>query len=320
MIATPPTTAEAKSTSATAEAVRERLGELHEAVWELAAIALALRDPASTEPEQRDAAEAVLVEIGLLENSAGAARPAGGLAEVIGTDAGLVGSQASTAILQAAGLLSGAKGWEDQDDEALLAQGRASAQGAQMFKAFAVPAMEGLGDLLSGPAPVMLDVGVGVAALAVAYCQAFPGLSVVGLDVFSGALRLARRTVDEAGMTDRIELRHQDVAELDDRHRYCLAWLPAPFVRRSALREGLPRTVEALVPGGWLVVGHGKYHDGRRSNAISRFQTNIFGGTPLDNEEAQGMLRHAGLEKVFTLPTPQGAPAITVGRRPAETV
>ncbi|HEX3542800.1 MAG TPA: class I SAM-dependent methyltransferase [Acidimicrobiales bacterium] len=299
---------------ATTDAVRGRLSELHEAVWELAAIALALQDPASTDPQRRASAEAVLVETGFMENSSGTPRPAAGVAEVMGTDAGRLASQASTAILQTAGLLSGAKGWQDQDDQALLAQGRASAQGAPLFKAFA---MDGLGDLLSGPSPAMLDVGVGVAALAVAYCEAFPGLSVVGLDVSSAALRLAGRTVDEAGMSDRVELRHRDVAELDDRHRYCLAWLPAPFVPPSALHQGLPRIVTALVPGGWLVVGHGKFHEGRRSNAISRFQTTIFGGTALDDDQAQAMLRDAGLEKVFTFPTPPGTPGITVGRRAA---
>jgi hypothetical protein len=297
-----------------ADEVRAHLNVLHEAVWELAAIAVALRDPPTADPEQHRAADHVLVEAGLMEESADGAWPAPGLVEAVGADRSGLAAQAATGILQSAGVLSGASTWSSQDDEALLAQGRGSAQMAAPFKAFGVPMMKGLGDLLA-TSSVMLDVGVGVAAMAVAFCQAFPHLRVVGLDVVPRALALARRTVDQAGMADRIELRHQDVATVDDTDAFCLAWLPAPFVPRSAIDAGLPRLVTALVPGGWLVLGHGKFDDGRLSNALTRFQTVAFGGTALDGDEAQDLLRTIGLERVSTMPTPEGAPGITVGQR-----
>lgn len=302
----------------TGDEVRAHFNALHEAVWELAAIVLALRDPATTEPDKRRAAERVLLEAGLMVSSSDGVQAGLGLTEVIGEDAMWVAAQAAAPILQSAALLSGAKAWVSQDDEAILAQGRASAQGAQPFKMFAVPMMEGLGDLLSGPSPVMLDVGVGVAAIAVAWCEAFERMRVVGLDVFTRALELARRTVDEAGMADRIELRHQDVADLTDREAFCLAWLPAPFVPRAALHAGLPRIVTALVAGGWVIVGHGRLGEPGLSSALTRFQTVVFGGTAIDNDEAQDLLRSVGLELVRTLPTPEGIPAITVGRRPVQ--
>ena len=300
----------------TADEVRGHMNELHEAVWELAAIALALRDPTTTDPDQLRAAETVLVEAGLMVASADRAQPGPGLTELTGRTAASVAAQAATGILQSAALLSGAKAWTNQDDEAILAQGRASAQGAPLFKMLAVPMMAGLGELLAGPSPVMLDVGVGVAALAVAYCQVFPGLRVVGLDVFPRALELGRRTVDEAGMADRIELRQQDVAGLEDQEVFCLGWLPAPFVPRAAIDVGLPRMVAALVPGGWIMVGHGKFGAKGLSGALTRFQTVAFGGTAIDNDEAQDLLRSVGLEQVASMPTPEGAPGITVGRRP----
>jgi hypothetical protein len=202
-------------------------------------------------------------------------------------------------------MLTGAAAWASQDDDALLAQGRASAQGVAAFKMFGLPALEGLKALFDGASPQMLDVGVGVAAMAVEYCRTFPTLRVVGLDVLPRALELARRLVDEAGLADRIELRNLDVASLDDDSAYALAWLPAPFVPRRALNAGLPRIVKALVPGGWLMIPHGK------------FQTTVYGGTALDDEEAEALLRGVGLEQVVTFPTPEGAPAITVGRRPS---
>jgi hypothetical protein len=189
--------------------------------------------------------------------------------EAAGGNTTTLAAQAATGILQSAALLSGANAWTAQDDEAIVAQGRASAQAAAAFKAFAVPMLEGLGALLSAPRPMMLDVGVGVAAMAVAYCEAFPRLRVVGLDVFPRALELARGIIDDAGMAERVELRCQDVATLEERDVFCLAWLPAPFVPRAAIGAGLPRMIRALVSGGWVVVGHGKFGTGGRSDALT---------------------------------------------------
>ena len=303
----------------TPEEAGAHLNKLHEAVWQLAAVALLLREPASVDPDLRVAAGQVAVAAGLGSAEDQGVQLASGVRRLIdmaGGDATKLAAQAAGPILQAAALLSGARQWANQDDDALLAQGRASAQGAGPFTMFGVPMMAGLGELLAGPAPVMLDVGVGIAAMAVAFCQAVPGLRVVGLDVFERALDLARRTVADAGMADRIELCHQDVAELDDREAFCVAWLPAPFIPRSAIEAGLPRMVEALVPGGWIMVGHGRFGGDPLSAATTRFQTVAFGGTPLDNDEAEDLLGRAGLELVATLPTPEGVPAITVGRRP----
>jgi hypothetical protein len=295
--------------------VQAHLSRLHESVWELAAIAIALQEPAGVDPAQRRAAEHVLLESGLMVLSSGGPTASVGLTEVMGGDPTRVASQASTGILQSAAVLSGATAWATQDDAAIVAQGRASAQGVMPFKMFALPQMSGLGELMSGPAPVMLDVGVGIAALAVAYCEAFPLLHIVGLDVLPRALELAHKTVDAAGMQTRIELRHQDVAQLDDEDLFCLAWLPAPFIPSAVLETALPKVVAALVPGGWIMIAHGKFHDDHVSNALTRFQTVAFGGTALNDAEAQELLRSAGLDSVASLPTPEGAPGITVGRR-----
>ena len=298
--------------------VDARLCVLQESVWQLAAIALAFGDPTTIDPFQRVAAEHVLVEAGLMVGPAGCARPSPGLAELIAGGATGVAAEAIAGIRESAAVLSGATAWDRHDDEAITAQGRASAQLAGPFAEFVVPMMEGLDRLLAGPAPVMLDVGVGVAGLATAFCRRFPRLRVVGLDVLPRALQLAVRTVEDAGMGDRIELRCQDVVELQDRDRYCLAWIPAPFLPRAALDAGVSRAAGALVPGGWIVVGHSQLTRGGLRGALARFQTAAFGGTAVDDGEVQGLLHAAGLERVATVPTPEDAPALTVGRRPVE--
>ena len=165
----------------------------------------------------------------------------------------------------------------------------------------------------------MLDVGTGVAAMAVAYAELFPRLTVVGIDVMPRVLRLAQQTVAASSVNDRIVLREQDVSSLDEPDTYDFAWLPAPFIPVSALGAGVLRVVEALRPGGWLMLGHGKYGESEVSDAVGRFKTVAYGGTALNDGDADQMLRSAGLVDVRMVPTPLGKPARTVGRKPAAT-
>ncbi len=184
-----------------------------------------------------------------------------------------------------------------------------------MLKTHGVPMMQGLQDALSRPGARMLDVGTGVAALAVAWAELFPALTVVGLDVMPRVLALAARNVAASTVADRVVLREQDIGTLDDQGEYALAWLPAPFVPEAALRAGVVRLVRALAPGGWAMVAHSKYDGDPLEDALSRFKTVAYGGTPLNSDQAQSLLRDAGLGDVMTMPTPQGAPGITIGRK-----
>jgi len=299
----------------TAEQVYELLNRLHEAVWELTALAVVLGDVPGADPDLLAEARVILTRLDLMAPGPDGPIPSPGLAEVLAGGSANVASEAAAPLLQCAALLSGSTAWTTQDDSALLAQARASARAPRPFKQFVVPLLDGLAELLDGRAPRMLDVGVGVAAMAVEYCRVFPTLRVVGLDVFPRVLDLARSLVEDEGMGDRIELRHQDVTDLDDKGAFALAWLPAPFVPRGAIEAGLPRMAAALVPGGWLVIGHGKFHGSPLSAAVTRLKTTAYGGTALDGDGAQELLRAAGLVQVSSLDTPEGAIGLTVGRR-----
>ncbi len=301
------------------ERVASYIQDRHQAVWELAAVSLLLRGESAVDPTLYEAAREVAVTAGLCVVVDGAVRLAPGveaLVEQRGGELSMVAAQTAAPVLQAAAVLGGTRAWGDQDDEALVAQGRASAQGVAQFKQMAIPAMEGLDELLAAPGSAMLDVGVGVAAMAIAYCEAFPSLRVVGIDLLPRALELARQAVTTAGLEDRVELRLLDVADLDVVDAFCLAWLPAPFLPGPALMAGIRRIAVALVPGGWVVVGHGKLDEDPAANAITRFQTAAFGGTALDAGEARRLLVDSGFDGVATLPTPPGSPGVTVGRWP----
>jgi protein-L-isoaspartate O-methyltransferase len=278
-----------------------------EGAWCLAAVAL--RGRRDADPLLRTAADGVLHAIGLIDGG-------GRLVGVPAAAADQVASQAATPLMLTSALVAGeASSWAAQSDAALLAQGHTSAQLTAAFREFLLPSMPGLGERLASPGARMLDVGTGVGALAVAFAEAFPQLTVVGIDLLARVLALAERTIDASGVRDRVSVRTQDVAALTDAATYDLVWLPAPFVPPAAFAAGVIRVAAALRPGGWLMIGHGKFLGDPVQDALNRFKTTAYGGTPLAADDAGALLAGTGLSDIATLPTPPGAPAITVARR-----
>lgn len=281
-----------------------------QAAWSLAALALATRD--DSPPELRAAAGELLAVAGLT------GAPGGPLRGLGTSTPGQIASQAAAPLHQASALVSGRGiSWNTQSDEALLAQGNASAQGARPFAQFMLPMMGDLAGRLAASGSRMLDIGTGVGALAVSFAEAFPQLHVLGIDVLDRALALARQAIAASGAAARVTVCNMDVADFADDTGFDVAWLPAPFIPQPALSAGLPRVTAALRSGGWLMVGHGKFGGTAIEDAVTRLKTIAYGGTPLDEATACRLLRDAGLTSVRPVPTPRGAPAITIGQRPA---
>ncbi|HEV2252320.1 MAG TPA: class I SAM-dependent methyltransferase [Streptosporangiaceae bacterium] len=297
-------------TTIAAEDLQATIQAWDEAAWSLAALALAARGDGP--PELTAAARQVLAAAGL---TGGPGEPLPGLGP---PDPQQVVSQAAAALHQAWALSSG-RGyhWAAQSEEALLAHGHQSARGARPFARFMLPAMGDLAGRLAAPGARMLDIGTGVAALAADFAQVFPQLQVLGIDILDSALDLARQAIAASDVADRVTVRKQDVAGFTDPAGFDLAWLPAPFIPQQALQAGLPRVIAALRPGGWLMVGHGKFGGTPVQDALTRLKTVIYGGTPLDEATACQVLRDAGLTSVQSMPTPRGVPAITTGHKPA---
>ena len=281
-----------------------------QAAWSLAALALVA---AGNGPPDITAAAQQLLSVSGLTAAPGQPVPGGDTATARQT-----ASQAAAPLYQAAALASGrAISWSDQSDQALLAQGRASAIGARVFGQLMLPAMGDLRDRLAAPGARMLDVGTGVGALAVAFAQVFPRLEVLGIDVLDRPLDLARQNIAASDVAARVTVRKQDVAGFTDDTGFELAYLPAPFVPPPALEAGLPRVAAALRPHGWMFIAHGKFGGTPAEDALTRLKTLVYGGTPLGEAEASDLLRGAGLTSVRPVPTPEGAPGITIGQKPA---
>jgi predicted O-methyltransferase YrrM len=281
-----------------------------EAAWSLAALALA--SSGDGPPELTIAARGLLAASGFTGTPGGPLRGPGT------SPPQQVASQVAATLHQAAQLASGHEvSWTAHSDEALLAQGTASAQAARAFAQFLLPAMGDLASRLAAPGARMLDIGTGVGALALGFAEAFPRLHVLGIDVFDRALGLARQALADSDAAARVTVRRQDVAEFADQAGFDLAFLPAPFIPPAAMRAGLPRVVAALRPGGWLMVAHGKFGGNPVQDALTQLKTIAYGGTALDEAAASHLLGDAGLTSVRLMPTPPGAPAVTIGHMPS---
>ncbi|HEX6402388.1 MAG TPA: methyltransferase domain-containing protein, partial [Pseudonocardiaceae bacterium] len=163
-----------------------------------------------------------------------------------------------------------------------------------------------------------LDVGTGVGRLAIAMCEQYPGLRVVGLDSFDTPLVLARRNVADAGLEHRIKLRPQPVQDLADESCYDLAWVPVLFLPADVAARGVHRVRAALRPGGWVVLGSVAAGGEGLQPAIQRLIGLLFGSGRLFADHVAEMLRAAAYERVQVLPAAPGVPIrMIVGRRPA---
>lgn len=301
------------------------LTRLDDGAWAIGAFLQLLRTGALTAKtvtlatvEDRAAAD-VLAAVGLLHSAPDGLRPASAISALF--DSGMIGPMQQglmSSLRQLAavvGIVDSGSGWRDADDETLIAQGKSSAFGGQMLALFGLPSLEGLSDCFASGGD-FLDVGVGVGELSAAFCAAVPLARVVGLDVLPRALELARATVAERGLGDRVELRLQSVADLDDRERFDLAWMPAPFLAAEIFAEAVVRVRSALRPGGWVVIGAGQFSGAPLAVAVTSWKTVRAGGTGLPADAAREVLEGAGFVDFAVLPSPPGAPALYGARRP----
>ena len=163
-----------------------------------------------------------------------------------------------------------------------------------------------------------LDVGAGVGLLAVSAANVWPAATVVGIDVWEPALDRARNNVKEAGLDDRITLRNQSVVALDDLDTYDCAWVPTFFLSEDALADGLPKIVDALRPGGWIVLGRFEPVPDPLAQATTALRTVRSGGCTIDAERSIDLLSNVGCTSVRDLehgaPMPMG---FVIGQRPA---
>jgi len=287
---------------------RARVAELVAATETLAALAAALADragPTELPDDLKGAVTSVAATVADLD----------GLGP---EDSAQIAAVARAILTQAAAFAADPAGvpptWSVTDPALLTSLGEASAAFAPLIRDQIAPQLEGLADALAGDATI-LDVGMGVGALAIAFTRAFPTASVVGIDIWEPSLALSRANVTEAGLTGRVEVREQDVTTLPDTDRYDMIWFSGPFIPKAVLGAALERCRHALKEGGWLIFGSYGGAD-QKQRALSDLRTVRSGGAPLGDEQTLALLEDAGLRDSRVLQVSIGMPTRLIASRP----
>jgi predicted O-methyltransferase YrrM len=166
-----------------------------------------------------------------------------------------------------------------------------------------------------GDVTSFLDVGTGVGLLAVSAAQVWPNCTVVGIDTWEPSLEQARRNVAESGLGDRIELRRQNVTDLDDRDRYDLTWVPGFFVSPGLLPAAFERIRGATAPGGQIVIARYDPPPDPLAEATMRMRVIRDGGSWIEASELVALLEAAGWTDTRIVPKPGGVPLTFVAGR-----
>jgi hypothetical protein len=107
--------------------------------------------------------------------------------------------------------------------------------------------------------------------------------------------------VHDAGFDSRITLRNQDVTALDEVDAYDCAWVPTFFIPEDAMSTAIAKIVQALRPGGWVVLGRFEPPPDPVAVAAMALRTLRSGGTTLDVEGATDLLQGAGCTSIHPL-------------------
>lgn len=293
-----------------------RFGQVMDGVWLASAMACVLDRRVAGPFASDDPAARLLAAWGFLEHTESGLIAAPGFAAAVGGRESAYAAAIRSTLGQAATVAfagENAQPWSAFSDDILAAQATASAMFGPLLASLVVPSLDGLAERFAAGGR-FLDVGVGAAGLACAFCQALPTARVVGIDVLPRALELAAKAVADRDLPERIELRLQGVEALEDSEAFDLAWIPLPFIPPSVVSEGLVRLHRALEPGGWLLLP-GSVRDSGRTGAMAEWQTHVAGGTLLSDQERCRLLAEAGFESLRPLPVPPGAPPLLAARR-----
>lgn len=147
----------------------------------------------------------------------------------------------------------GGVGWAELGADAREAQADQNRPWFGSELATALAGVPSLHDQLASPGARILDVGCGAAWSTIGLAQAYPLAMLAGVDIDAPTVDLARRNVDGAGLSDRVEIHCTDASDLpagtfDLAFAFeCVHDMPRPVEVLAAVRG-------SLAPGGSLVV------------------------------------------------------------------
>ena len=191
-----------------------------------------------------------------------------------------------------------APGWLHEDPTVLQTIGQRSRRVVHQINAFAAVRPRLKETIECGG--TLLDIGTGFGWLAIEAARTWPTTNIVGIDIWEPALALAGSNVAASGLDDRVALRKQNVADLDDREAFTVVFCPAPFPPQEIAAAAMANAFEALDPGGWLVFGLFPPPPDPLGEDLTARRIVRCGGHPWTKSEVEERLRGLGFAEVET--------------------
>ncbi|MGW1012410.1 methyltransferase [Streptomyces termitum] len=183
---------------------------------------------------------------------------------------------------------------------------------------------QGLADTLEDPGPVRIaDIGGGAGTYSIALCKAWAEARSEIVDL-PGVAPLARATVADAGLADRVTVREGDYYR-DAFGTGLDVVLLSNVLHQESRDKGLDilrRALAALSPGGRVLV-HGHFLEESRTAPVFTTLHNLSalvlwsGGRSYTAPEMAELMAAAGFADVEVRRTPEPSARLLVGRKPA---
>jgi len=202
----------------------------------------------------------------------------------------------------------------------MQSQGLLSAAATEFLATRTFPRVDGLLACLGRPGAVFLDVGAGVCGATIALARHFPRLRIIALEPNPVALGLAKRNLDEAGLTGRVGLRRGRAETLRLRAAVDVAYVAEAFFADASLQRALRRAHTALRPGGYLLTTGSNAEGAGIAAAISRLQRVTLGGGNRSPRDVADRLVRAGYVDVRILDGGSDTVSVVGRRRPSARV
>jgi ubiquinone/menaquinone biosynthesis C-methylase UbiE len=174
----------------------------------------------------------------------------------------------------------------------------------------------------------ILDVGAGAGFNIVHFARRFPASRVVGIEYDGPSAELARKTVADSDVADRVEVRHADANRLNDENAFDLVTLNIALHETGSWPEYqnvLRRVHRALEPGGTVLVSELPYPDdvaAYREQPIYKMLAGVqlhealVGCGKITQGELRRLLEDAGFEDLRVAEQPNPSRFVMLAERP----
>jgi SAM-dependent methyltransferase len=212
------------------------------------------------------------------------------------------------------------------DPSLLTALANLSRPDATMLTTHAIPqATDALRALEAGGS--LLEIGSGAGHHLIHYARTYPNAHIEGIEFDLPSVEMARAAVVEAGLADRIVVRHGDANTLDDVERHDLVVMNITLHETGARDDWLnvlQRARSALHPGGSVLVSELPYPDrvvDYRSDAVCQMlagvqlHESVVGCGMITQGGLRDLLESAGFVSVRTVNQPMKTRHVMLGDR-----